>query len=67
MDRAIIDLAEEIEADLVIIGNDQRKGLPRKIAGQTTDRVVVGVSCAVLVVKRAPERSSFVAAALQQT
>lgn len=67
LDRAIIDLAEEIEADLVIIGNDQRKGLPRKIAGQTTDRVVVGVSCAVLVVKRAPERSSFVAAALQQT
>ena len=65
-DRAIIDTAGEIGADLVIIGNDQRKGLPRKIAGQTTDRVVVGLSCAVLVVKRAPEPSSLLAAVRQQ-
>jgi len=65
-DRAIIDAAGEIGADLVIIGNDQRKGLPRKIAGQTTDRVVLGLSCAVLVVKRAPEPNSLVAAVRQQ-
>jgi len=65
-DRAIIDTAREIGADLVIIGNDQRKGLPRKIAGQTTDRVVVGLSCAVLVVKRATEPSSLIAAVRQQ-
>jgi SulP family sulfate permease len=65
-DRAIIDTAGVIGADLVIIGNDQRKGLPRKIAGQTTDRVVVGLSCAVLVVKRAPEPSSLIAAVRQQ-
>ena len=65
-DRAIIDAAGEIGADLVIIGNDQRKGLARKIAGQTTDRVVLGLSCAVLVVKRAPEPSTLVAAVRQQ-
>lgn len=65
-DRAIIDTAGEIGTDLVIIGNDQRKGLPRKIAGQTTDRVVLGLSCAVLVVKRAPEPSSLIAAVRQQ-
>ena len=65
-DRAIIDTAGEIGADLVIIGNDQRKGLARKIAGQTTDRVVIGLSCAVLVVKRAPEPSSLIAAVRQQ-
>jgi SulP family sulfate permease len=65
-DRAIIDAAGETEADLVIIGNDQRKGLPRKIAGQTTDRVVLGISCAVLVVKRAPEPNSLIAAVRQQ-
>jgi sulfate permease, SulP family len=65
-DRAIIDAAAEIGADLVIIGNDQRKGLARKIAGHTTDRVVVGLSCAVLVVKRAPEPSSLIAAVRQQ-
>jgi nucleotide-binding universal stress UspA family protein len=66
-DRAIIDAAGEIGADLVIIGNDQRKGLARKIAGQTTDRVVLGLSCAVLVVKRAPEPSTLVAAVRQQS
>ncbi len=65
-DRAIIDTAQEIGADLVIIGNDQRKGLSRKIAGQTTDRVLLGLSCAVLVVKRAPEPSSLVAAVRKQ-
>ncbi|MGD9950630.1 MAG: sulfate permease [Desulfobulbus sp.] len=65
-DRAIIDAAEEIDADLVIIGNDQRKGLARKIAGQTTDRVLVGLSCAVLVVKRAPEPNSLIAAVRKQ-
>jgi nucleotide-binding universal stress UspA family protein len=66
LDRAIIDTAGEIGADLVIIGNDQRKGLPRKIAGHTTDRVVVGLSCAVLVVKRAPEPNALIAAVRQQ-
>lgn len=65
-DRAIIESVGEIGADLVIIGNDQRKGLARKIAGQTTDRVVVGLSCAVLVVKRAPEPISLTAAVRQQ-
>lgn len=65
-DRAIIETAENIGADLVIIGNDQRKGLARKIAGQTTDRVLLGLSCAVLVVKRAPEPSSLVAAVRKQ-
>lgn len=65
-DRAIIDTAEEIGADLVIIGNDQRKGLPRKIAGQTTDRVLLGLPCAVLVVKRAPEPNALIAAVRKQ-
>jgi SulP family sulfate permease len=65
-DLAIIDTAREIGADLVVIGNDQRKGLSRKIAGQTTDRVVVGLDCAVLVVKRPPESEDLVAAVRNQ-
>jgi len=65
-DRAIIETAEDIGSDLVIFGNGQRKGLPRKIAGRTTDRVLLGLSCAVLVVKRAPEPSSLVAAVRKQ-
>ncbi len=64
--EAIIDTAREIGADLVVIGNDQRKGLTRKIAGQTTDRVVGGLDCAVLVVKRPPEPDNLVAAVKNQ-
>lgn len=65
-ERAIIEAAKELGADLVVIGNDQRKGLSRKIAGQTTDRVVGGLDCAVLVVKRPPEPEQLVAAVKNQ-
>ncbi|MFN6962033.1 MAG: universal stress protein, partial [Rhodocyclaceae bacterium] len=65
-EAAIIDTAQEIGADLVVIGNDQRKGLARTLAGQTTDRVVGGLACAVLVVKRPPEPDALVAAVQKQ-
>jgi len=65
-EQAIIETAQEIGADLVVIGNDQRKGLTRKIAGQTTDRVVGGLACAVLVVKRPPEPDALIAAVNKQ-
>lgn len=65
-DRAIIDTAREIGADLVVIGNDQQKGLSRKLTGQTTDRVVGELECAVLVVKRPPEPDELVAAVQKQ-
>jgi SulP family sulfate permease len=64
--EAIIETAKEIGADLVIIGNDQRKGLSRKLAGQITDRVAGGLSCAVLVVKRPPEPDKLIAAVQKQ-
>lgn len=63
---AIIEAAAEIGADLVVIGNDQRKGLSRKLVGQTTDRIVGGLKCAVLVVKRPPEPESLMAAVRNQ-
>ncbi len=66
-DSAILDAAREIGADLVVIGNDQRKGLPRKLLGQTTDRVVGSLECAVLVVKRAPEPSALTQAIAKQS
>lgn len=63
---AIIETAAEIGADLVVIGNDQRKGLSRKLVGQTTDRIVGGLKCAVLVVKRPPEPDALTAAVRKQ-
>ncbi|MEW6292392.1 MAG: sulfate permease [Pseudomonadota bacterium] len=63
---AIIEAAAEIGADLVVIGNDQRKGLSRKLVGQTTDRIVGGLKCAVLVVKLPPEPEALLAAVRNQ-
>lgn len=65
-DQAIIETAAAVGADLVVIGNDQRKGLSRALAGQVTDRVVGGLACAVLVVKRPPEPEDLVAAVRNQ-
>jgi SulP family sulfate permease len=65
-EQAIIEAARQTGADLVIIGNDQRKGLARKMAGRTTDRVAGGLACAVLVVKRPPEPDQLVAAVRNQ-
>jgi len=63
---AILEAAETTGADLVVIGNDQRKGLSRKLVGQTTDRIVGGLKCAVLVVKRPPEPEALTAAVRNQ-
>lgn len=63
---AIVEAAAEIGADLVVIGNDQRKGLSRKLVGQTTDRIVGGLKCAVLVVKLPPEPEALLAAVRNQ-
>jgi len=49
-----------------VIGNDQRKGLSRKLVGQTTDRIVGGLKCAVLVVKLPPEPEALLAAVRNQ-
>lgn len=65
-EAAILETAAAIGADLVVIGNDQRKGLARKLVGQTTDRVVGGLRCAVLVVKRPPEPALLSAAVRNQ-
>lgn len=59
---AIIQTATEIGADLVVIGNERRKGLDRVVAS-TTDQVVAGLGCAVLVVN-APNKAEAVAAPL---
>ena len=65
-EQAIIEATLETGADLVVIGNDQRKGLARKLVGHTTDRVVGGLDCAVLVVKRAPEPGALTEAVSKQ-
>ncbi|MBU0752582.1 MAG: sulfate permease [Gammaproteobacteria bacterium] len=65
-DKAIIGALRELAADLLIIGNNQSKGINRTLTGSTTDKLVGSVTCPVLVVKRPPEPDELVAAVKNQ-
>ena len=54
----IVSLAEEREADLIVIASHGRTGLGRMIFGSTAEAVVRHASCPVLVVKPPQEEES---------
>jgi SulP family sulfate permease len=66
-EQAILATARELGADLVIVGHHRGKGLNRVIAGSVTDRVIGSLTCAVLVVKSAPEVAEVEAAIAKQS
>lgn len=47
----ITSVAQELGADLVVVGSHRGKGLSRMMADSVVDHVVGGLACAVLVVK----------------
>lgn len=51
--REIVDTAEEIDANLIVMGRRGRRGLARIMVGDATARVVGHAHCNVLVVPRA--------------
>ena len=50
-DEAIVHLAEEIDADLIVIGSRGFGGLRRALLGNVADSVVRHAHCPVLVVR----------------
>jgi nucleotide-binding universal stress UspA family protein len=52
---ALIQIAAERKADLVVVGTIGRTGLRRALLGSVAETVVKGASCSVLVVRRHPE------------
>ena len=50
-DEAIVKAAEEVGADLIVMGSHGRTGLVKVLLGSVAERVIGQVSCAVLVVK----------------
>jgi len=47
----ILSMAEEIEADLIVIGNKGKSGVEKFFLGSVTDRIAKHAQCAVLVVR----------------
>ena len=50
-DKAIVDLAEELEADLVATGSRRLDGMRRALMGSVSDSVVRHAYCPVMVVR----------------
>jgi len=50
--KAILSLAEQQKANLVVVGSHGRTGLKRLLMGSVTERVIGHSTCPVLVVKR---------------
>ena len=51
-DRAIVDLAEELEVGLIVMGSRGLGGARRALMGSVCDSVVRYAHCPVLVVRR---------------
>lgn len=52
-DRAIVDLAAQKKADMIVIGRRGRKGLAKLLIGEVASKVIAHAPCKVLVVPRA--------------
>jgi nucleotide-binding universal stress UspA family protein len=50
-DRAIVGLADELGADLIVVGTHPTGRLQRLLGGSTADRVARNASCPVVVVR----------------
>ena len=53
--RAILGYAEEVDADLIVMGTHGRRGLNRWLLGSVTERIVRGAEAPVLTVRASPE------------
>jgi universal stress protein A len=49
--HAVVDVAKEVKADLVVIGTHGRKGLKRALMGSVAESVVRFAPCPVLTVR----------------
>jgi len=54
--NAILDVAEEWKADLIVVGSHGRKGLQRFLIGSVAESVARHASCSVLIVRTLPTR-----------
>ena len=52
--RALIDIASERKADLIVVGTVGRTGLRRALLGSVAETVAKGAPCSVLIVRQHP-------------
>ncbi len=52
--KVIVNLAKELNTDIIVMGSHGRTGIQRLLMGSVTERVIGHTGCAVLVVKGKP-------------
>ena len=58
--RAILEVAEEVGADLILVGTHGRTGISRALLGSVAEKVVREAGCPVLVMRpRRPEDAAL--------
>jgi len=50
--KIIVDVAEELKLDLIILGTRKHSPLARRLLGATADKVVDTANCSVLVIRQ---------------
>jgi nucleotide-binding universal stress UspA family protein len=60
VDHAVVTLAEEIGAGLIVLGSRGHGGIRRALMGSVSDAVVRHAHCPVLVVRELSEKSVVV-------
>ena len=56
-DEEVVDLAEEVGADLIVMGSRGLGGMSRALVGSVSDSVVRHAHCPVMVVRLEKERT----------
>jgi nucleotide-binding universal stress UspA family protein len=56
--REIVDIARDMQADLIIMGTHGRTGIPHLLLGSVAERVVRVAPCAVMVVRHSTVTTS---------
>ena len=56
--QQIVDVAEDIEAGLIVMGSRGRGGVRRALMGSVSDSVVRHAHCPVMIVRREKERAT---------
>ncbi len=49
--KVIVDVAEELKVDLIVLGTRKHSPLARRLLGATADKVVDTANCSVLVIR----------------
>jgi nucleotide-binding universal stress UspA family protein len=62
--REVVAVAEEVKADLIVVGTEGRRGVTRALLGSVAERIARMATCSVLVARRPTSKAPSSSTAL---